>query len=165
MLPDGYSVVFYQGTRMICKHPLSWYTIFPWSDPQQLFISLFLYSYYLRAVSITSVESPLVSMMAGTGIYVQAGRFNEAWGYGAILPLGRLSTSQQLATMRWLIDAGTSMHSLSLPLSVVETSRRTWIVLVLAWWPSSAIVCISVRVLRILAVVIIWGRHLIDEII
>ena len=65
-----------------------------------LFHSLFLCSYYLRAVAITSVESPLVSMTAGSGIHVQAGQFNEAWGYGAILPLGRLSTSRQLATMR-----------------------------------------------------------------
>ena len=125
-----------------------------------LFHCLFLCGYYLRGVSITSVESPLVSMTASSGIYVQAGRFNEAWGYGAILSLDTLSTSWQLATMRWLIDAGSRMHSLSLPRSAVETSHRTWTFLALAWWPSSAIVCISVHVLCILAVATIWGWHL-----
>ena len=129
--------------------------------PQLLFILLLvLYGYYLRTATI------------------------RGWR----LFLWKAQRQRQLDKVwrvrRWrLLDAVSSMHSLSALLSAVETTHTRQTVLALAWRPSSEIICTRVRVcvLRLLAaatiqgwclfrsraldcVATIWGRRLIEKI-
>ena len=60
----------------------------------------------------------------------------------------------------WLLDAVSSMRSLSVLLSAVERTRTTQTVLVLAWWPLSAIIHTRVHVQRLLVTGTIRGRRL-----
>ena len=60
----------------------------------------------------------------------------------------------------WLLGTVSSLHSLSVLLSALETSRTTPIALVLAWWPSSEI--IHTR-LHVLAMVTFGGRRLLHS--
>ena len=71
--------------------------------------------------------------------------------------LGRHVTS----TLRWLLDAGTSTHSLLILLSAIEMSRKTHKrPLALTQWLLSANICTQVHVPCILAVDTTKGWHL-----
>ena len=59
-----------------------------------------------------------------------------------------------------LIDAGSSTWSLSVLLSAVETSFRTWTPLEIAQWAIAAIISMHVHVQRILAMATNPGWHL-----
>ena len=58
----------------------------------------------------------------------------------------------------WLLDAVSSMRSLSVLLSAVGTTHTTQTVLALAWWPSSEIIRTRVCMLCLLAAATIQGR-------
>ena len=64
----------------------------------------------------------------------------------------------------WLLDAASSMRSLSVLLSAVGTTRTTQTVLALAWLPSSEIICTHGRVPCLLPAATIRGRRLFEEI-
>ena len=56
----------------------------------------------------------------------------------------RLEKVHKTQAIQWrLLEAVSGKCSLSVLLSVVETSRTTQTALVLAWWPSSEIICIT----------------------
>ena len=57
------------------------------------------------------------------------------------------------------LDAVSNMHSLSVLLSAVGTTRTTQTVLALAWRPSSEIIRTHVRVPGLLAAATIYGSH------
>ena len=55
----------------------------------------------------------------------------------------QLEKVHKTQAIQWrLLEAVSGKRSLSVLLSVMETSRTTQTVLVLAWWPSSEIICI-----------------------
>ena len=59
---------------------------------------------------------------------------------------------------RWrLLDTVSSARNFSVLLLAVGTTQ-TVLVLALAWWPSSEIICTRAHVLRLLAAAKIWGR-------
>ena len=62
-----------------------------------------------------------------------------------------------------MIDTGSSTCSLSVLLSAVEMSLRTWTGLEIAQWASVAIISTHVRVPCILATATILGRHLCSQ--
>ena len=82
---------------------------------------LFKGSYYSRAATIR-----------GWLLFLWKTRQHQRW----------LEKAHKTAIQWRLLEAVSGKRSLSVPLSVMETSRTTQTALALAWWPSSEIICI-----------------------
>ena len=121
---------------------------------------------------LQEVSAYRVSLLVHTHIFIWsdaaatiffAACFSAATIEGGVYFFGKLTDIKDgwiryiRAIQWWLLDAVSSLHSLSVLLSAMETSRTTRIALVLAWWPSSEI--IRTR-LHVLAMATIGGRCL-----
>ena len=109
--------------QMICARlstcSLNWNTIFPWSKAMAA-TNFAVFFFMCVCVCVWLLfESDFIPSVGCPGYQWQLGKICigesvRPRGYWVILWWGRYCTSQQLATMWWLTDAASSMHSLSI---------------------------------------------------